>query len=44
MIVADNTNEFAKNGFCSITRAGANVSGEDYILDFSYYYNFNKLD
>lgn len=44
LIVPDNTNEFAKNGFCSITRAGANTSGESFILDFSYYYNFGKLD
>ena len=44
LIVPDNTNEFAQNGFCSIARAGANTSGENYIYDFSYYYNFNKLD
>lgn len=44
LIVPDNTNEFAKNGFCSIARAGANTSGENFILDFSYYYNFGKLD
>ena len=44
LIVPDNTNEFAPNGFCSIARAGANTSGENYIYDFSYYYNFNKLD
>ena len=44
LIVPNNTNEFAKNGFCSIARAGANTSGENYIIDFSYYYNFGKLD
>jgi phage minor structural protein len=41
LIVPDNTNEFAPNGFCSIARAGANTSGENYIFDFSYYYNFH---
>jgi phage minor structural protein len=44
LIVPDNSNEFAKNGFCSISRAGANTSGENYIYDFSYYYNFGMLD
>ena len=43
LIVADNTNEFAPNGFCSIARAGANPTGENYLYDFSYYYNFNLL-
>lgn len=44
LIVPDNTNEFAENGFCSIARAGANQSGENYLYDFSYYYNFGLLD
>lgn len=37
IIVKNNQNEFGKNGFCSITRAEENPSGENYILDFSYY-------
>lgn len=44
LIVPDNSNEFAPNGFCSIARAGANQSGENYLYDFSYYYNFGLLD
>ena len=39
LIVKDNSNEFANNGFCSITRASANPTGENYIYDFSYYFN-----
>jgi hypothetical protein len=42
--VSDNNNEFAPNGFCSIARANANTSGEAYIYDFSYYYNFGMLN
>ena len=37
IIVKNNQNEFGKNGFCSIARAEENPSGENYILDFSYY-------
>jgi hypothetical protein len=44
LIVPDNTNEFAPNGFCSIARASANPTGEDCIYDFSYYHNFGLLD
>lgn len=39
LIVKDNKNEFAKNGFCSISRASANSLGENYIYDFQYYFN-----
>jgi hypothetical protein len=44
LIVPDGVNEFAPNGFCSIARAGGNPTGENYIYDFSYYYNFGLLD
>ena len=44
LIVPDGVNEFAPNGFCSIARAGGNQTGENYIYDFSYYYNFGLLD
>ena len=37
IIVKNNSNEFAKDGFCSIARASENPSGENFILDFSYY-------
>jgi hypothetical protein len=37
IIVKDNSNQFAKNGFCSIARASENPSGENFIYDFSYY-------
>lgn len=37
MIVKDNSNEFATDGFCSIARASENPSGENFLLDFSYY-------
>lgn len=37
IIVKNNSNEFGKNGFCSISRAEENPSGENFILDFSYY-------
>ena len=37
LIVKDNSNEFAPNGFCTIARAMDNPSGENFLLDFSYY-------
>ena len=37
LIVKDNANEFATDGFCSISRSSENPSGENFILDFSYY-------
>jgi hypothetical protein len=37
MVVKNNANEFAESGFCSIARAEENPSGENFILDFSYY-------
>jgi hypothetical protein len=44
LLVTDNTNEFAQNGFCTIQRAGSNETGENYIYDFSYYMNMGLLD
>ena len=37
LIVKDNSNEFATDGFCSIARASESNNGENFILDFSYY-------
>lgn len=37
VIVKNNSNEFGKDGFCSIARAAENPNGENFILDFSYY-------
>ena len=37
MVVKNNSNEFATNGFCSIARASENPNGENFLLDFSYY-------
>jgi hypothetical protein len=43
VIVKNNSNEFGRNGFCSIARALENPSGENYILDFSYYIQHGLL-
>ena len=37
IVVKNNSNEFAKNGFCTIVRAAENPTGENFIYDFSYY-------
>ena len=49
IIVKDNANEFAPGGFCSISRAQENVSGENTIYNFDYYVgqgliNFSTLN
>ena len=44
LIVPDNANTYAKNGFCSIARGGSNETGENFIYDFSYYVNKQMLD
>lgn len=44
MIVKNNVNEFAPNGFCSIARATDNSSKENFILNFDHYYRHNLLD
>ena len=44
LYVKDNNNEIAKNGFCSITRAGGNVTRDNVIYDFRHYYDTGLLD
>lgn len=44
VIVKNNTNEFAKNGFCSIARSNQNYSKENFILNLDYYTQQNLLD
>ena len=44
IIVKNNSNEYGKDGFCSIARAENNPSGENYLFDFSYYINQGLLD
>lgn len=39
LIVPDNVNSAAPNGFCSIARAASNETGENYIYNFQYYIN-----
>jgi phage minor structural protein len=43
LIVPDNSNEYANNGFCSIARAASNESGENYIYNFQYYTNMGLV-
>ena len=44
LIVKDNKNEFAPNGFCSIARAPLNEAGENTLYNFSYYYKSGLID
>ena len=44
LIVKQNSNEHAENGFCTIARVGANQTGENYIYDFRYYHDRGMLD
>ena len=44
MIVKDNANEFAPNGFCSIARASENPTGENFLLNFDHYVRQDLLD
>jgi hypothetical protein len=37
LIVKENTNEHAKDGFCTIQRAAENPIKENFILNFDYY-------
>ena len=39
LIVKNNSNELANNGFCSIAKASANPTGENYVYDFQYFFN-----
>lgn len=44
LIVKQNSNEFANNGFCTIARAAANETGENFIYDFQYFFNTGLLN
>ena len=49
IVVKNNSNQFAKNGFCTIARASDNPTGENFIYDFSYYtqqglVSFNEIN
>ena len=44
IIVKDNANEFAPNGFCSIARAPENPTGENFIYNFNYYIQQGLVD
>ena len=44
LIVKNNTNEFGKNGFCTISRAAANPTGENFILNFDHYIKHGLLN
>lgn len=44
VIVKNNANTSAKNGFCSIARAKANPIKENYVLNFDHYVNKKLLD
>ena len=44
LIVKNNSNEYAKDGFCTIQRAGANPTGENYIYDFRYFFDKQLMD
>ena len=44
LIVKQNNNTLAEDGFCTIARAGANPTGENYIYDFQYFHNQNIMN
>ena len=44
VIVKNNNNEFATNGFCSVARASENYSKENSIINFDYYIQMGLLD
>ena len=44
LIVKQNSNEQAEDGFCTIARAGTNPTGENFIYDFQYYHNQGLMD
>ena len=44
MIVKDNSNEFAKDGFCSIAKAQDNPTGQTFLYNFDYYIQQGLLD
>lgn len=44
LIVKQNNNKLADNGYCTIAKAGSNPTGENYIYDFQYYHKTGLLD
>ena len=44
LIVKNNSNEYATDGFCSIARSKENPSKENFIIDFGYYIRQQMLD
>lgn len=44
LLVRQNSNEHAPNGFCTIARAGVNPTGESYIYDFQYFHARDMLN
>lgn len=44
LIVKQNANEHAKNGFCTIQRASSNPTGENYIYDFRHFHDEELMD
>lgn len=44
LVVKQNANELAEDGFCTIQRAGSNPTGENYLYDFQYYHNTGIMD
>ena len=43
VIVLENSNEFAQDGFCTITRSNENYSKSNFLLNFDYYVNQGLL-
>lgn len=44
LIVKQNSNQHAQDGFCTIARASCNPTGENYIYDFRHYMSQGMLD
>lgn len=44
LIVRNNNNELAQSGSCMIERSPSNPTGENYIYNFSYYFNRGLMD
>ncbi len=44
LIVKNNSNEYATDGFCTIARADENPTKENFLLDFSHYINQGLLN
>jgi phage minor structural protein len=44
LIVSPNNNEYADGKFCTIQKAEQNITGEDYLYNFKYYFDMGMLD